>query len=182
MGWNQRHYEDYKILIPMTLHGSKSKLRRSRDHKNRDNALIDAPLTSKSHNFWSNHWIFNIHTFLETWSQDLSKGVKINPIGGLLKVVALQGPLPRNLWRGYKKPQAPFRLGGDHFLLGFTLCLFFLHVLPSSKYKKSHKKHPKTLQSFLILLFSPKTQGIVLIPILLFLGSTLWIWGLRVWM
>ena len=164
MGWNQRHYEDYKILIPMTLHGSKSKLRRSRYHKNRDNALIDAPLTSKSHNFWSNHWIFNIHTFLETWSQDLSKGVKINPIGGLLKVVALQGPLPRNLWRGYKKPQAPFRLGGDHFLLGFTLCLFFYTFYPLPNTKNHTKNTQKHFKASWFFSFHQKHKVLFLYP------------------
>ena len=40
----------------------------------------------------------------------------------------------------------------------------------------------ETQQSLLILPSSPKIQGIVLIPNLLLLGSTLWIWGLRVWM
>ena len=39
-----------------------------------------------------------------------------------------------------------------------------------------------THQSFLILLSSPKIQGIVLIPNLPFLSSTFWIWGLEVWM
>ena len=43
------------------------------------------------------------------------------------------------------------------------------------------KNTQNTHQSFLILLSSPKTQGIVLIPNLHFLGSTLWFWGLGVW-
>ena len=67
---------------------------------------------------------------------------------------------------------------GIAFCLSFTLCLVFLHVFLSSK----HKKHPKTHQNFLIILSSPKTQGIILIPNLLFLGSTLGIWDLGVWM
>ena len=96
-GWNQFHYEDYQILIPMNVHGSKSELEWSRCHENRDNALIDAPLTFESHNFWSDCWIFKIHTFLETGSQDLSRHVKINPIKGGLRLEALQGPPPWNL-------------------------------------------------------------------------------------
>ena len=34
------------------------------------------------HNFWSDRWIFKFHTFLELGSQDISKGVKIDPIRG----------------------------------------------------------------------------------------------------
>ena len=69
---------------------------------------------------------------------------------------------------------------GDHIILDFALwldafCTFFL----SSKNKKTHNN---THQSFLILLSSPKTQGIVHISNLPFLGSTLWIWVLGVWM
>jgi len=78
----------------MTIHGSKSELEQPRYHENQVNAPIDAPLTSKSYNFWFDYWIFKIHTFLETGSQDLSRGVKINLIQGILKGVALQGPLP----------------------------------------------------------------------------------------
>ena len=157
MGWNQRHCEDYQILIPMTIHRSKSELRQQRYHKNRDNTPINAPLTSKSHNFWSNYWIFKIHTFLETVSQDISRGIKIKPIGGLLKVAAIEGSPPLNLCQGYKKPQASFRLEGDHFLLGFSLYLVFLHIFPFFQIWQTHKKHPKTHQNFLILLSSSKT-------------------------
>ena len=158
----------------MTIHGSKSELQRSGFHENQDNALIDAPLTSKSHNFWSDCWIFKIHTFSEIGSQDLSRHVKINLIKGVLRWVALEGLLPWNSCRGYKKPQHL----SDHFLLSFALCLVFLHDFSPSKHKNTQKTH----QSFLILLSSPKTKGIVFISNLLFLGSTLWIWGLGVWM
>ena len=182
MGWNQFHCEDYQNLIPTNIHGSKSKLGRPRYHENGDNTPIDAPLSSKSHNFWFDRLIFKIHTFSEIGSQYLSKGVKINPIRGSLKLVALEGPLPQNSRRGNKKPQAPFRPEGDHFLLIFSLCLVFLHDFPSFQTQKPHKKTQKTHESFLILLSSPKTQGIFLIPNLLFLGSTLWIWDLGVWM
>ena len=66
MGWNQCHCKDYQILIPTTIHGSKLKLEQLRYHKNRNDALIDAPQTSESHNFWFDHCIFEFHTFLET--------------------------------------------------------------------------------------------------------------------
>ena len=66
--WNQRHCEDYQILIPTTIHESKSELEWPRYHENQVNAQIDAPLTSKSHNFWSDHLIFKFHTFSETRS------------------------------------------------------------------------------------------------------------------
>ena len=39
------------FLIPMTIHELKSKSERPRYYENRDNTLIDAPLTSESHNF-----------------------------------------------------------------------------------------------------------------------------------
>ena len=45
-GWNQCHCKDYQILIPMTIHRSKSELERPRYHENRVNTPIDAPLTS----------------------------------------------------------------------------------------------------------------------------------------
>ena len=70
-GWNQSHCEYYWILVPTTIHGSKSELEWPRYHENRDDAPIDALQTSKSHNFWSNRWIFRFHTFLESGSQYL---------------------------------------------------------------------------------------------------------------
>ena len=94
-GWNQCHCECHQIISPTTIHGSKSKLERPRFHENWDNVPINALLTSGSHNFWSDRWIFKFHTFSETGSQDLSKGPKINPVQGLLKVEALEGPSPR---------------------------------------------------------------------------------------
>ena len=71
------------------------------------NALIDAPLTSWSHNFWSDCWIFEFHTFLEIGSQDISGGVKINPIWGASQAAALQGVPPCKACWGYKSSQAP---------------------------------------------------------------------------
>ena len=80
MGWNQCYCKYYQILSLKTIHGLKSELERPRYHENRVNAPIDAPLTSQSHNFWSDRWIFEFHTFIEIESQDLFRGVKINPI------------------------------------------------------------------------------------------------------
>ena len=97
MGWNQCHCEDYQILILTTIQGSKLELERPRYHENRDDAPINAPQTSESHNFWSNCWIFKIHTFLEIRSQNIFRGVKINPIRALLRLTALEGPPPRNV-------------------------------------------------------------------------------------
>ena len=172
MVWNQCHCEDYQILSPTTIHGSKLELERLRYHENWVNAPIDAPLTSWSHNFWFDCWIFEFHTFLETRSQDISRGVKINLIRDHLKMAT-------KARRGYKRPQVPSKKKKKKTFLGLALyldilCTFFL----SSK----NKKHTiKTHQSLLILPSSPKIQGIVLIPNLLLLSSTLWIWGLGVW-
>ena len=99
-GWNQSHFEDYKIPTPTNIHRSKSELERLRYHENQDNAPIHAPLTSESHNFWSDCWIFMFHTFLENESQD-----QIHPRsftgGGCWR------PLPRKVCQGYKNPQTP---------------------------------------------------------------------------
>ena len=59
----------------MTIHGLKSELERPRYHENRVNTPINAPLTSRSHNFWSDYWIFEFHTILEIENEDLSKCV-----------------------------------------------------------------------------------------------------------
>ena len=145
-GWIQCHCEDYQILIPKTVHGSKLELERSRCHKNRDNTTIDAPLNSGSHNFWSDRWIFQFHTFLETWSEDLFKSIKINPITDHLKVAAFQEPLPRNLCQGYKKPRHPLDRG-DHFFFFLVLLFTWLSTcfspLPHTKNTKKKKKKPK---------------------------------------
>ena len=50
-GRNQCHCKGYHILIPMTIHGSKSELERLRYQESRDNTSIDAPPTFGSHNF-----------------------------------------------------------------------------------------------------------------------------------
>ena len=92
--WNQCHCEDHRILVPTTIHGSKSKLERPKYHKNGDDVLIVASQTSESHNFWSDCWIFEFHTFLEAENEDLSKGVKISLIRGSLRPATLEWPLP----------------------------------------------------------------------------------------
>ena len=142
MSWNQCHCKGYQILIPTTIHGLKSKLEWLRYHENWDNALIDAPLTSRSHNFWFDHWIFKLHTFLETRSPDISKGIMINSIWCHLKMVAFH--LKAN--HGYKSPQAPPDEKRDDFS-GFSLCLdvfykFFLSL--------KHKKHIKVSWLFFL--------------------------------
>ena len=156
-GWNQCHCEDYQILIPMIFHGPKLELKQSRCHKNQDNASIDAPLTSKNHNFWSDRWIFMIQTFSETRSQGLSRNVKINLIHNLLKVatlkglsMSLQGPSPRKACQGYKRPQAPLRPKKKETPLATAFCLDeFWAFLPSSKPKKHTKNTSKPLDSSL---------------------------------
>ena len=112
----------------MTTYRSKSELERLRYHENWVNASIDASLTSRSHNFWSDHWIFEFHTFLETGSQDISSGVKIKPIQDHLKVVAIQGPLPHNLCQGYKINQAPLDQKKRDFPRSYSLPGRFLHI------------------------------------------------------
>ena len=137
---NQYHCKDYQILIPMIIYGSKSELERPRYHKNWDNAPIDAPLTFGSHNFWSNRWIFKFHTFLETGSQDLFRGVKINPIKDRLKVAALEGPSPWKSCWGYKRPQSPFKQKKGGVSLGSALYLNVFYIFSlSSKHKKNIK-------------------------------------------
>ena len=83
MGWNHCHCRDYQLLIPTTIHGSKSELEQPRYRENQDDAPIDAPQTSESHNFQSDCWIFKIHTFSKTGSQDLSRSVRIHSFWGL---------------------------------------------------------------------------------------------------
>ena len=177
--WNQYHCKDYQIRIPTTVHELKSELVWLRYHKNRDDTPINAMLTSKSHNFWSDRWIFKFHTFSGAGIQNLSKGIKSTrseEFGG---------------WRPFKgrrlkvrvevinSPRHLLNLKRPHFFEFCSLPGIFPHVFLSSK----HKKHPKTHQNFLnSSLFTKKNQGIVLIPNLFFHGSTLGIWGLKVWM
>ena len=87
----------------------------------------------------------------------------------------LEGPLPRKACRGYKRPQAPLAKKRGEFPGFCSLPGYSLHIFPLFQTQKTH-------QSLLILPSSPKILGIVLIPNLLFLGSTSWIWDLGVWM
>jgi len=153
--WNQCHWEAYQILSSTTIHGSKSELERPRYHENQDNTPIDAPLTSESHNFWSDRWIFKFQTFSKTGNQDLSKSVKINPIHNLLKVAtlkglstALQGPSPQKACQGYKRPQAPLRPKKKETPL--ATCSFPRWILSFSPLFQTKKTH----QSLLIFLFT----------------------------
>ena len=149
MGWNQCYCKVYQILIPMTIHRLKSVLEWSRCPENRDNVPIEAPLTFESHNFWPDCWIFKIHTFSETESQDLSRHVKIKPIRGSLKVAALELP-PWNLCHSYKKPEAPFSYGRIIFFSWVLLFSWFFYTFfPSLKYKKHLKNTSKLLDSSL---------------------------------
>ena len=98
--------------------------------------------------------------------------------------MALQGPSPRSSCQGYKQPRHPSDLEGlfSKFLL---FAWYFSTRFSLFQTQKTHKKTPKKKNTSKLLnssLFTKKTQCIVLIPNLLFLGSTLWIWGLGVWM
>ena len=56
------------------------------------------PYTGEMSNIYSEGMLlFKFHTFSEIGSQDIFKGVKINPIKDHLKMVALQGPPPRKI-------------------------------------------------------------------------------------
>ena len=159
MGWNQRHCDDDQIIIPMTIHRSKLELERPRYHENWDEAPINAPLTSKSHNFWSDCWIFKFHTFFETWSQDLSKGVKINLIRGGLRLVALQGPPPWSSCRGYKKPYAPFRPGETTFFWVLLFAwYFYMHFSLFQTHTKKRKEKKNTSKLLDSSLFTKNTR------------------------
>ena len=127
-----------------------------------------------------------IHTFSEIGSQNIFRGVKINQIYVRLEEeTGLQGPPPRKVCQGYKRPQVPFRekkkkkKKRKKKRSSLVLLSTRFSSLPNIKNTQMHKKKH---QSLLIPLSSPKTQDIVLIPNLFLLGSTSWIWGLGVWM
>ena len=165
-GWNQCHCKDDQILSPATIHELKLELVRPKYHENQDNASIDASLTSKSHNFWFDRWIFKFHTFSETRSQDFSRGSKINSIRDLLKVAALEEPSPRKAWRGYKRPQAPFKpkkksLPGSCSLPGWILSFFSL---------SQTQKHKKYIKASWFFSLHQKQKVLFLYPIFFFLA------------
>ena len=113
--------------------------------RNRDDAPIDAPLTFESHNFWSNRWIFKIHSFSETGSQNLFRGVKINPFLGLLRLAVLEGLPPQNACPG--TPQTQKRTHFSEFLLFAWFTYTFLSLPNTKKHIKAswffslHQKH-----------------------------------------
>ena len=138
-------------------------------------------LTSWSHNFWS----------LDFWVPYLFRNFKRRSIQGCQdqpdqRRFEVGGP-----WRAatsifalkaINSPRHTPNKEDTHFSEIFLLprCSLLFFSLPNAK------KHPKTIQktrqSLLILPFSPRTQGIAFALNLPFLGSTLWIWGLGVWM
>ena len=125
------------------------------------------------------YWIFKFHTFLETRSQDISRGFKFKPIWGASQVAALQGVPPCKACQGYKRPQAPPGQEKEENFLGPALYLdIFYMLLLSSKHIPTHKNTQKTNQSLLILLFTKNTRYCSYTQ-LLSLVSTPWIWGLR---
>ena len=103
--------------------------------------------------------------------------VKIFPgVSGSTLFLAFQGRRLKMHVEAINSPRHPINQE-DHI---------FSEVCPlpnfSTRFSLPNTKNTQdTHQSFLILLSSPKTQGIVLIPNLPFLGSTLWFWGLGVW-
>ena len=127
----------------MTLHGSKSELERLRYHENWDDALINAPQTSESHNFRSDHWIFKIHTFSETRSQNISRGVKINPNHGLLEVAALQGRRLKKHAKAIKSPKHPSNQKKEVSLGSCALLGCFMLIFLLFQTQKTHEKHIK---------------------------------------
>jgi len=84
--------------------------------------------------------------------------------------------------KAINSPKHPPNGGGHIFSENSLLPSLSLHFLSLQNTKKYPKRLQKTHQSLLVLLSSPRTQGIAFLPILPFLGSTLWIWGLGVWM
>ena len=123
MGWSGSHCEDYQIIIPTIFHGSKSELEQPRYHENWDDALINAPLSFESHNFWFDCWIFKIYTFSKKGSQDLSRGLEVHA-------------------EAMNSLKHPSNLGGDtiFFFWISALCLVSIQVFLSSKHQKTPKK------------------------------------------
>ena len=143
-GWDQCHREDYQILIPTIVHGSKSELKRSRYYENQDDVPIDAPQTSESHNFWSDRWIFKIHTFLETGSQDISKGVRIHTFFDFWGQGPLKGHRLEKRAKAIISPKHPTNQKRPHFFWSLPsaqpLYTFFFSLANSKKHKKKKCK------------------------------------------
>ena len=153
------HYNDYSWV--------KIRVRTAEISENQDNAPIDAPQISKSHNFQSDHWIFKIHTFSKPGSQYLSRSIKIHSFWGPFEASGLpRATASKNAPRVINSPRHPTNRTQFFFSWNsLATQLLYTYFLSS--------KHLNTHQSFLILFSSPKTQAIILIPNLPFLGSTL---------
>ena len=113
-------------------------------------------LTSCSHNFWSDRWSFEFHTFLETKNEYLSKGVKISPIRWLLRPGALEEPLTA--------------LQGHTFFWNLPFCLVSLNVFslfqtPKKKKKKIQKKSKKHIKVSWFFSLHQKHKVLFLYPI-----------------
>ena len=132
----------------MTIHGSKSELEWPRYHKNQVNALINASLTFGSHNFWSNRWIFKIHTFLETGSQDLSRSVKINLTEAFWRWWPYKGRCFKNRARAIKAPGTLQTKKRDSWA-PCSLPRWIWSFSPLFQTQKTHKKHIKPSRFFL---------------------------------
>ena len=115
--------------------------------------------------------------FLETKIRAISRGFKIKPIQGSLKVVALEGPPPRKACRGYKRPQAPFRPKKRCLPRFCSLPEHLLHIFSLIQTRKTHKNTSKPLDSSL----HQKHKVLFLYPISFYLVLHFGIWGLGVW-
>ena len=190
MGWNQCHCENHQILVPTTIHKSKLELEWPRYHENRDDVSIAAQQTSESHNFWSDCWIFEFHTFLETETEYLSKGVNISPISGWLRPAAIERLLAALQWprlifspEAINSPKHAPDKEKTHFSKIFFLPSYSLHFffsLPNTKKtpKNTLKNKSKSLDSSL---FAKNTRYCFCTQSS-FPWFYIWIWGLGVWM
>ena len=100
MGWNQCHCEDYQIINPKTIHGSRLQLEWLRYHENCVNVLIDAPLTSESHNFWPLE--FQVPYLFGNRKSRSFQGFQHQP-----DLRPFKNGGPRKACWGYNRPQVP---------------------------------------------------------------------------
>ena len=85
--------------------------------------------------------IFKIHTFSETRSQNISRGVKINPIHGVLEVVALRLERRAEAIKGPKHPSDKLKRKKEKRGLPWFCSLpeHLLHVFPLFQTQKHIK-------------------------------------------
>ena len=117
----------------------------------------------------------------------LPKAITFDPTIGFPSSIPFQKQgvriFPEEIFPGISKFHTFLQIEGGRDFYYFLLSAWFLYRFLSLPNTKTHtQKTQKTHQILLILLSSPTTQGIFLIPNLHFLGSTLWIWGLGVQM